>query len=59
MSGNLSDVQRHLKNEQKSDSFDAYYGQPFSSNTSQTYLHMCMTFKEVNQLNHIVLKIND
>ena len=40
----LSNVQRLLKNEQKSDSFDAHLERYFSSTTSRMDLRKCMTF---------------
>ena len=53
MDGNLSDVQRLLKNGKKSYSFAAHYKQNFKPKTSRTYLRKCMTFKAVKQLNLI------
>ena len=50
MDGHLSDLQRLLKNGQKSDSFAAHYVQHFNSNTLRTELRKCMTFKVVKQL---------
>ena len=38
MDSHLSDLQRLLKNGQKSDSFDAYFEQPFNTTTSRTDL---------------------
>ena len=53
MDGHLSDLQRLLKNGQKSDSFAAHFVQHFNTTTSRTYLRKYMTFKLVNQLNPI------
>ena len=53
MDNNFSDAQRLLKNEVKSDSFAAYYGQHFKSTMSRTDFCKCMSFKLVNQLNPI------
>ena len=53
MDGNYSDLQRILKNGQKSDSFVSHFEQHFNTTTSCTYLHKYMTFKVVNQLNLI------
>ena len=51
--GNFSDLQRLLKNGQKSDSFAAHFVQHFNTTTSRTDLRNCMTFKVTNQLNPI------
>ena len=48
MDGHFSDLQRLLKNGQKSDSFAAHFVQHFNSTTSRTELHKCMTFKVIN-----------
>ena len=53
MDGNYSDLQRILKNGQKSDSFVSHSEQHFNATTSFTDLHKYMTFKVVNQLNLI------
>ena len=53
MDGHFSDLQRLLKNGQKSDSFSAHFVQHFNSTTSCTELRKCMTFKVLNQLNPI------
>ena len=53
MDGYFSDLQRLLKNGQKSDSFAAHFVQQFNSTTSRTELRKCMTFKVLNQLNPI------
>ena len=53
MDGHFSDVQRLLKNGQKSDSFADHFEQHFNTTTSRTYLRKYMTFKLVNQLNPI------
>ena len=46
-------LQRLLKNGQKSDSFAAHFVQHFNNTTSRTDLRKCMTFKVINQLNPI------
>ena len=51
--GHFSDLQRLLKNVQKSDSFSAHFVQHFNSTTSLTELHKCMTFNVLKQLNPI------
>ena len=51
--GHLSNLQRLLKNGQKSDSFAAHFIQHFNNTTSCTDLRKCMTFKLVKQLNPI------
>ena len=53
MDGHFSDLQRLLKNGQKSDSFDAHFKQHFNTTTSRTDLRRYMTFKIVNKLNPI------
>ena len=54
MYGHFSDLQRLLKNGQKSYSFAAHFVQDFNSMTSRTELHKYMTFKVLKQLNSIV-----
>ena len=51
--GHFSDLQRLLKNGQKSDSFAAHFVQHFKSTTSCTELRKCMTFNVLKQLNPI------
>ena len=53
MDGHLSDIQRLLKNGQKSDSFAAHSVQHFNDTMSRTDLRKCMTFKVIKQLNTI------
>ena len=53
MDGHFYDLQRLLKNGQKSDSFAAHFVQNFNNTTSRTYLRKYMTFKIINQLNLI------
>ena len=53
MDGHLSDIQRLLKNRQKSDSFAAHFVQHFNNTKSRTDLRKCMTFKVLKQLNLI------
>ena len=53
MDGNFSDIQRLLKNRQKSDSFVVHFVQHFNTTTSRTDLRKYMTFKVVNNLNLI------
>ena len=53
MDGNFYDLQRLLKNGQKSDLFAAHFVQHFNNTTLRTDLRKCMTFKVVNQLNPI------
>ena len=53
MDGHLSDLQRLLKNRQKSDSFAAHFVQHFNNTKSRTDLRKCMTFKILDQLNLI------
>ena len=53
MDGHLSNIQRLLKNGQKSDSFAAHFVQHFNTTTSHTDLRKYMTFKLLKQLNPI------
>ena len=53
MDGHLSNLQRLLKNRQKSDSFAAHFAQHFNTTMSRTDLCKYMTFKVVKQLNLI------
>ena len=53
MDGHLSDLQRLLKNRQKSDSFAADFIQRFNTNKSCTDLRKYMLFKVVTQINPI------
>ena len=53
MDGHFSNLQRLLKNGQKSDSFATHFVQHFNSTTSRTELRKCMTFKVIKQLNPI------
>ena len=53
MDGHFFDLQRLLKNGQKSDSFSAHLVQHFNNTTSRTDLRKCMTFRLINQLNPI------
>ena len=53
MDVHFPDLQRLLKNGQKSDSFAAHFLQHFNSTTSRKELHKCMMFKVINQLNPI------
>ena len=53
MDGHFSDLQRLLKNGQKSDSFAAHFVQHFNNTTSRTDLRKCMTFKVIKQINPI------
>ena len=53
MDGHFSDLQRILKNGQKSDSFAAHFVQHFNTNTSRTDLRKYMTFKVLNHINSI------
>ena len=53
MDGDLSDVQRLLKNGQKSESFAVHFEQHFKSTTSCTDLRKCMLFKVIRKLNLI------
>ena len=54
MDGHFSDLQRLLKNGQKSDSSAAHSVQHFNSTMSRTELRKCMTSKVLKQLNPIV-----
>ena len=51
--GHFSNLQRLLKNGQKSDSFAAHFVHHFNTNMSRTDLLKYMTFKIVKQLNLI------
>ena len=53
MDGHFSDIQRLLKNRQKSDSFAAHFVQNFNNTTSRTDLRKCMTFKVLKQINPV------
>ena len=53
MDGHFSNLQRVLKNGQKSDSFAAHFVQHFNNTTSHTYLRKFRTFKVLKQLNPI------
>ena len=53
MDGNFSNLQRLLKNGQKSDSFSDHFVQHFNTTTSHTDLRKYMTFKVVKQINPI------
>ena len=53
MDGHLSNLQRLLKNKQKTDSFAAHFVQHFNNTKSRTYLLKYMTFKVLKQLNPI------
>ena len=53
MDDHLSDLQRLLKNGQKSDSFAAHFVRHFNSTTSRTELRKCMTFKVLKEINTI------
>ena len=53
MYGNFSNLQRLLKNGQKSDSFTAHFVRHFNNTTSHIDLRKCMTFKVTKQLNTI------
>ena len=53
MDGHFSDLQRQLKNGQKSDSFAAHLLQHFNTTTSRTDLRNYMTLKVIKQLNPI------
>ena len=54
MDGHVSDLQRLLKNGQKSDSFAAHFVQHFNNTKSRTDLHKYMTSKVINQLTRLV-----
>ena len=56
MDGHFSNLQRLLKNGQKSDSFAAHFIQHFNDTMSHTDLRKCMTFKVIKQLNPIGAK---
>ena len=49
----ISDLQRLLKNGQKSDSLAAHFVQHFNNTMSRTDIRKCMTFKVIKQLNTI------
>ena len=49
MDGHLSDLQRLLKNRQKSDSFAAHFVQHFTTTTSYTDLRKYMTFEVIKK----------
>ena len=53
MDGHFSNLQRLLKNRQKSDSFAAHFVQHFNTTTSRTDLRKYMPFKVVQKLNPI------
>ena len=53
MDSHLSDLQRLLKNGQKSDSFAAHFKHHFNTTKSLTYLCKYITFKLVKELNLI------
>ena len=53
MDGHFYDLQRLLKNGQKSDSFAAHFVQHFNNTTSRTKLRKCTMFKVIKQLNLI------
>ena len=53
MDGHFSDLQRLLKNGQKSDSFADHFVQHFITTMWRTDLHTYMTFKVVKQINLI------
>ena len=53
MDGLFFDLQRLLKNGQKSDLFSAHFVQHFNDITSRTDLRKCMTFNVLKQLNPI------
>ena len=57
MEGHFSDLQRLLKNGQKSDSFAAHFVQHFNTTTSHTDLRKYMTPKVVKQLNPISVTV--
>ena len=50
MDFHFSNLQRLLKNKQKSDSFAAHFVQRFNNTTSRTDLRKCMTFKVLKQI---------
>ena len=49
----FSDLQRLLKNGQKSDSFAAHFVQHFNNTTSHTDLRKCIKFKVIKKINMI------
>ena len=51
MDGHFSDLQRLLKNGQKSDSFATHFIKHSNNTTSRTYLRKYMTFKLIKKLN--------
>ena len=51
--GHFFNLQRLLKNGQKSDSFAAHFVQNFNNTMSRTELRKCMTFKVIKQLNTV------
>ena len=53
MDDHFYDLQRLLKNGQKSDSFAAHFVQHFNNTTSRTDIRKCMKFKLIKQLNMI------
>ena len=53
MDGYFSNLQRLLKNGQKSDWFAAHFVQDFNNTTSRTDQRKCMMFKVIKQLNPI------
>ena len=53
MGGHFSDLQRLLKNIQKSDSFSAHFEHHFNTTTSRKDLRKYMKFKIIKQLNPI------
>ena len=53
MGGHFSNLQRLLKNEQKSDSFSAHFVQHFNNAMSRTDLRKRMPFRVIKQLNTI------
>ena len=53
MDGHFSDLQRLLKNGQKSDSFAAHFVQNFKNTMSRKDLRKCMMSKVTKQLNPI------
>ena len=53
MDGHFSDLQRLLKNGQKSDYFAPHFVQHFNNTTPRTDIRKCMTSNVTNQLNLI------
>ena len=53
MNGHFSNLQRLIKNGQKSDSFAAHFIQHFNNTTSRIDLRKFMTFKVIKQINPI------